>query len=367
MSALPTDDGARLVLTLSGPAAPRAFFLGAPNPRFVLDLPPAAWAARPAVAVGGLVRGVRHGAHADRQRIVLDLSAEARLAHSAMARTPAGVRMTFELTPLAAAAPREPPAAAFATAEAAPRQVFAAQRRRMIVIDPGHGGRDPGAINKMNGDREKDLTLSAARSLREALSARGFAVALTRDSDVFLPLPERIRIARDRKADLFISLHVDSDPKGLARGATIYTLSQRGGARAKALIDAQDWDLDLGETPRLARATDILVDLTQRETNSHSAQFADALINNLDGVAPLTGRSHRQAGFFVLLAPDVPAALLEMGYISQAEDERRLADPRARRAMMAAVASAVEDYFAAGKAYASVSTMRSSFVTAAPP
>jgi N-acetylmuramoyl-L-alanine amidase len=117
-------------------------------------------------------------------------------------------------------------------------------------------------------------------------------------------------------------------------------------------MDAQDWNVDLGDAGGNTRS--ILLDLTQRETKDHSARFAEALIDRLEGAAPLMRRTPASAGFFVLLAPDVPAVLLEMGYVTQKDDERRLADPAARRSLMSAVAASVDDYFGTRKTYASV-------------
>jgi len=178
-------------------------------------------------------------------------------------------------------------------------------------------------------------------------------VVLTRDGDVFLALDERVRIARENKADLFISLHADSNPSASARGASVYTLSERRGARERAAADAQDWDMDLGEAAHSPQVQRILVDLARRETTNKSADFAQALIAGLGPAAPLLRNTHRNAGFAVLLAPDVPAVLLEMGFMTNAQDEARLTDPAQRAKMMAGVADAIDVYFARPRAYAS--------------
>jgi N-acetylmuramoyl-L-alanine amidase len=351
-----TSAGARLVLDLSRDAVAQSQFLGAPNPRFVIDLPPAAWKVRSPRAVG-LITRVRHGEHRRSIRLVLDLKQEARLVGSARSQTAHGVRLTYDLAPISAA--YEPlPSPIFAPPEAEPPAFLAPvslapkSGRRIVVIDPGHGGQDPGALGMSRG-REKDYNLAAGLALREQLQKRGYQVFMTRQTDVFLPLAERVKVARDRQADLFISLHSDADPKGAAKGATVYTLSQRGVQRTRALMGAQDWNVDLGEAGGSARS--ILLDLTQRETKDHSTRFAEALIDRLDGSTPLARRTPANAGFFVLLAPDVPAVLLEMGYVTHADDERRLADPGARRALMSAVVEGVDDYFETRKSYASVS------------
>jgi N-acetylmuramoyl-L-alanine amidase len=215
-----------------------------------------------------------------------------------------------------------------------------------VVIDPGHGGRDPGALG-VSGAREKDLALAAALRLRDALAARGYDVVMTRDTDTFIELAERVRFARERGAELFISLHADSSPGSEARGAAVYTLSQRGEARSRRLMETQDWHVDMGETPRSGLIETILLDLTQRETTGRSAEFARLVLAELaQAGAPILHRTPRNAGFFVLLAPDVPAVLVEMGFLTQAQDEARLADPRAQAQLTEALAQAVDAHFA---------------------
>jgi N-acetylmuramoyl-L-alanine amidase len=235
-----------------------------------------------------------------------------------------------------------------------PGQVLdgAAARRRTIVVDAGHGGHDPGAVGA-TGVREKDVVLDAALQLRDALESRGrYMVALTRDADRFVELEDRVRFARAQNADLFISIHADSHTRTEASGASVYTLSERGATRAQSIMAAQNWDIDLGEAPRSGVVGDILVDLAQRETTNRSAQFAETLIPRLGQASPLLTNTHRNAGFFVLLAPDVPAVLIETGFLSNPADERRLSDPRARQAMAEAMAGAVDAYFQGPRLYA---------------
>ncbi|MEJ0024173.1 MAG: N-acetylmuramoyl-L-alanine amidase [Alphaproteobacteria bacterium] len=372
-----TGAGSRLVVDLSRDANAQPQFLPAPHPRFVLDLPAANWRAKTPHG-RGLITKVRHGEHARSMRLVLDLRQEGRLVASSRTRIKGGVRLVYSLEPVRAAyqpAPKsklvavaapvvaapvtdEPPAAEAPVAEPSvlldPSPTFVPKTgRKIVVIDPGHGGQDPGALGKSLG-QEKDYNLAAGLALREQLQNRGYQVFMTRTTDVFLPLGDRVKVARDRHADLFISLHSDADPKGLAKGATVYTLSQRGVQRTRTLMDRQDWNVaDVGDAGGAAKS--ILLDLTQRETKDHSARFADALIDRLQGAAPLTRGTPVNAGFFVLLAPDVPAVLLEMGYVTQKDDEKRLADPAARRTLMSAVAASVDDYFETRKTYASVS------------
>jgi N-acetylmuramoyl-L-alanine amidase len=216
---------------------------------------------------------------------------------------------------------------------------------KVVVIDAGHGGKDPGAAGQ--DAHEKDITLAAARTLRDELIATGrYRVVLTRDTDDYIPLESRVRIARRANADLFISLHADSGSDPTVRGATVYTLSEQGANRAdRQVFEKANWiNVDLpGPDEQVNR---ILLDLTQRETRNRSSIFAETLLDHLADKTELLRRSHRDAGFMVLLAPDVPAVLMEMGFITNAEDEHELTSAPDRRRLMAAVASAIDAYFA---------------------
>jgi N-acetylmuramoyl-L-alanine amidase len=224
----------------------------------------------------------------------------------------------------------------------------------VIVIDAGHGGRDPGA-RASDGTYEKLVTLAAARALKARLERSGrYKVVLTRDKDVFIPLEQRVKIARRAGADLFISLHADAGSDESLRGASVYTLSENGSARIARRVMARDKVLGEVNLPGSDRAVNqILLDLTQRATRNQSATFAQLLLNEVDDVAPLLRGSHRDAGFVVLLAPDVPAVLLEMGFLTNPDDERLLTDPAARRRIAAAVADSIDGYFAQTARYAS--------------
>jgi len=337
----PSGIGARVTLALDAPATPRTFFLSGPD-RFVIDLPSAHLAAPVReLAGGGVVRRARLAQHAEYARVVLDLEAPASIVREARGSRRAP-ELSFDI------APNAPSAAAPAPIERPGRSA----PRRTIVIDAGHGGRDPGAVG-VTGVREKDVVLDAALKLRAALEHRGnYRVALTRDADRFVELEDRVRFARDQHADLFISVHADSHTNREAAGASVYTLSENGAARAQNMMAAQNWDIDLGDARRDGVVGDILVDLAQRETTNRSAQFAQTVIPRIGQVSPLLRNTHRNAGFFVLLAPDVPAVLIETGFLSNVADERRLADPRSRERMADAMAGAVDAYFATPQLYA---------------
>lgn len=216
--------------------------------------------------------------------------------------------------------------------------------KKVIVIDAGHGGHDPGAKGQQG--YEKDINLAAARALKVRLERSGrYRVVLTRGSDVYVPLESRVRIAQRAGADLFLSLHSDSGPEPSLRGASVYTLSDKATGRSARFVSGDDWFMKASLTGDRG-VSDILLDLTQRATRNRSAGFAQMLVSRIEGKAALLRRSQRDAGFMVLLAPDVPAVLLEMGFISNSEDEAFLRDAAQRNRLMSAVGDAIDDYFA---------------------
>jgi N-acetylmuramoyl-L-alanine amidase len=159
-----------------------------------------------------------------------------------------------------------------------------------------------------------------------------------------VPLASRVRIAQRAGADLFISLHSDSGPDATVRGASVYTLSEKASNRAARFVSRDDWFMKASLTGDRG-VSDILFDLTQRATKNRSAAFAQTLVHRIDGKAPLLRRSQRDAGFMVLLAPDVPAVLLEMGFLSNPDDEGFLRDAQKRGRLMNAVSDSIDDYF----------------------
>jgi N-acetylmuramoyl-L-alanine amidase len=228
------------------------------------------------------------------------------------------------------------------------KSAYAAPRSKpIIVIDPGHGGRDPGAIGKAS-VKEENITLAAALELRRQLLKTGkYIVVMTRNTDEYIEHNKRVRIARVANADLFISLHADSTSSSKVRGASVYTLANRAKKRSQTIINSQNWILDVDLAQQSAPVGDILVDLAQRKTSSKSAQFANILLPELKKRSRLVGNSHRKAGYYVLLAPDVPAVLLEMGFISNRQDEKLLNTKRHREKLMASVTQAINTYFLA--------------------
>ena len=222
--------------------------------------------------------------------------------------------------------------------------------RPLVVIDPGHGGKDPGA--GAGQIKEKAITLALALALRDELLARGgIRVALTRDADTYVILDERAAIARRLGADLFVSIHADStDGDGSANGATIYTLSDKGSNEAAERIAARENAADiingvkLREQSNLVRS--ILVDLSQRETLARSEEFARLILREGQGRLLFRERSEQSGAFVVLKAPDMPSVLFEAGYINNPEDAARLSSEAGRKTFAQVNASAIRVFFA---------------------
>ncbi|MGR4864028.1 N-acetylmuramoyl-L-alanine amidase family protein [Caulobacter sp. LARHSG274] len=218
--------------------------------------------------------------------------------------------------------------------------------KKVIVIDAGHGGKDPGSSGANTA--EKDVTLAAAKALKARLEKSGrYTVVMTRQSDTFVPLEARVQVARRADADLFISLHADSGPDAGTRGASVYTLSEKGTGRVARVLEKDDWLMKANLPGRDRAVSQILLDLSQRATKNRSAAFAETLLQSVGEETVLLRRSHRDAGFIVLLAPDVPAVLLEMGFITNVDDEQLLKTAAGRGRLMDAVAGSIDSYFTA--------------------
>jgi N-acetylmuramoyl-L-alanine amidase len=246
--------------------------------------------------------------------------------------------------------PRPKPGAGGATTPAAAEPTEALADRPVVIIDPGHGGIDPGAVSR-SGTAEKDVVQAFSEVLKQALEDAGhYEVHLTRTNDVFLSLHERVQFARKHGADLFIAIHADSLRRGTARGATVYTLADKASDdEAAALAHKENRSDIIAGVDLVAESeqiTGILIDLAQREAKNHATTFAKHLVSDLKPVAKLNRRPIRSAGFRVLMAPDVPSVLFELGYLSNRNDETLLLSPKWRSEVAAAMASAIGRYFA---------------------
>jgi N-acetylmuramoyl-L-alanine amidase len=346
----------RVELVFDAPlAAPgAAFALDAP-PRILLDLPEARWAAGAPPPPAGLVAALRFGLAAPGlSRLALDLAAPARVAAVAVAAEGEGARLTLRLAPERAARFAEragwPPGAVRHEPGPADAPLPAVRR---IVLDPGHGGADPGAVRM--GLREKDVTLAFARELAPRLATRGWAVSLTRDDDRFLPLSDRVATAQALRADAFLSIHADTVLQGDASGASVYVLSaEASDAEAAALAERENRVDRLGGLDLPAADEDVaraLIALVRGPTMARSRALGAALVEGLSRrVAVLPSAPLRGAGFRVLKAPEVPSALVELGFLSNEADRARLADPAWRAEAAEAVAEALDAWARVGRA-----------------
>ncbi|MGO9357102.1 MAG: N-acetylmuramoyl-L-alanine amidase [Xanthobacteraceae bacterium] len=359
----------RFVLDLDRKIDVRAFALADPN-RVILDVPQLNFQLPAGVgqAGRGLIRAFRYGlVMPGGSRIVFDLTGPARIESAAVLDAANGqpARLVVELAAVDQATFRQSlkaedkaqlrPALADRTvastvvADAAGTAPGAApDPRPVIVIDPGHGGIDNGTVSS-GGEAEKTLVLGFATALRDHIEKSGkFRVVMTRSDDTFIPLAERVRIARNQKAALFVSIHADALPRaeGDAQGATIYTLSDRASdTEAERLAEAENkadaiGGVNLTEEP--TDVADILIDLAQRETRTFSNRFARMLADEMKGVARLHKHPLKSAGFRVLKAPDVPSVLIELGYVSNKDDLQHLVSETWRERTADRVGRAVE-------------------------
>ncbi|NKC34436.1 N-acetylmuramoyl-L-alanine amidase family protein [Falsiroseomonas selenitidurans] len=338
-------DGAVTRLELRLPAGARWRLLAARRPnRLLLETPGTPWRAANRLRAAGRVRAAR----VERGRLRLDLSGPVAL-HSARE---SGGLLVIELVPGTAAAFNRLAAGHGALAQGGGRSPAASLP--LVVLDPGHGGRDPGAIGT-KGTQEKRVVLAAALQLKRVLEAGGRCrVALTRSNDRFVPLEQRVQFARRRQAALFVSLHADSAPG--ARGASVYTLGNSSDQLAGALAQRENLadragGLNLPAVPPEVQA--ILMSLVRAETRIGSARMAQRVVAELRQDVALLPNTHRQAGFMVLKAPDVPAVLVEMGFLSDPQDEAALRRPEHRAKLARALGRAVHGWLAQGQEVAS--------------
>lgn len=350
------DRQTRFIADLSRKIELRIFTLADPY-RVVIDIPQVTFrlSHRTGESGRGLVKAFRYGLIMQGgSRIVLDLAKPARIERAFVLDAAEGqpARLVVDLVAtdresfLRAIAPAQPPPALQAARPPAPDAK--ADPRPLIVIDPGHGGIDNGT-RAPTGENEKTLVLDFALLLRDHIEKSGkYRVLMTRTDDTFVPLAERVRIARVNQAALFISIHADALRRGdgEAQGATIYTLSETASdAEAARLAEAEN-RADLIAGVNLAAEPDdiagILIDFAQRETRAYSLQFARLLAAELKNVARLHKQPLKSAGFRVLKAPDVPSVLLELGYVSNQQDLKQLTSDTWRTRTAASVARAID-------------------------
>ena len=224
-----------------------------------------------------------------------------------------------------------------------------APKTHLVVLDPGHGGVDPGAIG-FSGVYEKDIALATAREVARQLEAtKRYRVRMTRSGDEFVPLQERVAFAHAAGGELFLSIHADALPNAGVRGASVFTLSEKASDKEAAELAARENKADLIAGIDLSRhepvVSEILFDLARRQTNNLSIRLARELVSELGHEVRLLNNSHRAAGFAVLKAPDIPSALVELGCLSNKEEERLLRLAAYQKKLATGIVRSVNDYF----------------------
>lgn len=334
-----------------------------PDPyRVVIDLPEVTWRLSPNVLVAGrgVIQGFRYGLfRPGRSRVVLDVRGPVVVKNAFLLKPIADFAYRFvldleevstsafqqqaRLTPPPKVAPPPPP----------PKALPPPVGKHVVVIDPGHGGVDPGTIG-LSGVYEKHITLAATLELKRALEATGrYVVVTTRSRDVFVSLHDRVAKARAAGAELFVSLHCDAVDNARVRGATVYTLSERASDADAAALAAKEnradiiAGLDIAAEAYDEEVANILIDLAQRATTNAASSFAERLVKEIGAATKLRRNTHRFAGFRVLRAPDVPSVLVELGYLSNRQDAKQLESAAFRGKLIRAIVRAIEGFFAA--------------------
>ncbi|CRM05047.1 N-acetylmuramoyl-L-alanine amidase [Pseudomonas sp. FH4] len=336
-----SNDKLRLVFDLSGPVSYKTFSLSAPE-RLIIDLSGAGLSgdfSQLALANSGItaIRSGRQGT--GDTRIVLDLAQPMQLNSFVLPpQDGQGHRLVLDLSSSARQASVE---------KAHPK------RDIIVVVDPGHGGKDPGAVGA-KGEREKDVVLAISQLLAKRLKReKGFTVKLVRNDDFFVPLRKRVEIARRYKADMFISVHADAAPRLTASGASVYALSEGGATSATARFMAQrENGADLLGATSLLNLKDkdpmlagVILDMSMSATLAASLQLGNTVLGSLAGITTLHQKRVEQAGFAVLKSPDVPSILVETGFISNVRDSQRLVTARHQQAIADGLFEGLQRYF----------------------
>ncbi|MEN0105308.1 MAG: N-acetylmuramoyl-L-alanine amidase [Pseudomonas sp.] len=343
------DGNLRLVLELSGPVHYHTFRLVAPE-RVIVDLADTRLGTdlNQLNLAGTPVRALRSAAYGGNDtRLVIELS-DALKTHSFLLapQHDKGDRLVLDLSRAPLVLPPPVASAAGSTQSAGARDII-------VVVDPGHGGKDPGAVGAL-GQREKDVVLAIARNLARRIDQqKGFKAKLVRNDDVFIPLRKRVDIAHQHNADMFVSVHADAAPRLTASGASVFALSEHGATSSMAhWLAASENGVDLlgghnnlplkGKDPQLAG---VILDMSVGSTISSSLDLGHSVLSSLTRVTNLHQKRVEQAGFAVLKSPDIPSILVETGFLSNRQDSQRLLDSRHQQELALSIFDGLHRYF----------------------
>lgn len=339
-------DGIRIVLDGTDDFDYDAFLLDSPN-RLVIDLKDTQISGSPKIAKNKLISDFRIGSQPkiNGKRLVFELNNNVNIKKKFTIEPQAGQknwRLVIDLSSQGLSDPSP-------KSNLKNNYTGAVKRKKIVVLDPGHGGKDPGAIGRSYKTYEKNITLSMGKELQKQLEAKGFKVYMTRSTDIFIPLRKRVAIARNYHADLFISIHADSALNRNARGLSVYTLSETASDKeAEALaerenkadiIDGMDFS---DNSPEI---NDVLISLSQNDSRNKSSKFAGYVVTEMKQRVKLVSNAHKFAGFAVLKAPDIPSVLIELGYLSNYSEEKFLRQPSYRKKLGEAITKSVVRYF----------------------
>lgn len=354
---------ATVTLALSGPAKARLFRLDGPD-RVVIDLPDTRLTGGLKLPAGiGPVAVMRSGVQPNALRIVIETSGGLQARTRWAAAAGGGQNFMIDLAPAGTAPVVLPAAATLSASAAAPaaaqppvavRSVRGPGEARDIIvaIDAGHGGQDPGAIGR-SGTREKDVVLGIATALARRIDAEpGMKAVLTRPNDRFIPLRDRMTIARNNRADIFVSVHADSIANRDVSGSSVYVLSDRGASSEAARWlaereNAADLKGGVSLADKQGQLASVLMDLSQTASIGSSMEAAERVLTHMDRVGEVRKSRVQQAGFMVLKSPDIPSMLVETAYISNPAEEKRLRTPQHQERIANAIFAGVREYFRA--------------------
>ncbi len=340
------NDGIRIVLDGTEKFNYDVFLLGAPN-RLVIDVKNATLSGKPNVATNQIISGFRTGelTGAKGKRLVFSLKNEVSIKKKFVLEPQPGRknwRLVIDLSTQGFSAPNT-------NFSAKAMRTSDVKRKKIVVLDPGHGGKDPGAIGRSYRTYEKNIVLSLGLTLKKDLEAKGFKVYMTRSNDVFIPLRKRVAIARSYHADLFISLHADSTLNRKAQGFSIYTLSETASDKEAAALAERENKADIIDgldfSDNSPEINDVLISLSQNDSRNKSSKFAGYVVGEAKKQVKLVSNAHKFAGFAVLKAPDIPSVLIELGYLSNYNEEKFLRQPSYRKKLSEAIARSVVRYF----------------------